>query len=504
MFLLLPKKLAIFFIFAILNPAWEKAISYHRNYDNLLNTDWIFANFSSFFPDSIIERNTNDRKKIKHTVKNMLKILICSTCNDFKEERNHIKKELNKVGYKVSISEQDDILFDPRLHTHKSCVKAVKKNDLVIFLIGNRYGGEAIEGVVDEEGLKLLENSPDNFYKLNKKVSITQGEILTAIKQKIPVYTFIRADVEKYHLLYENNKKTGFHEEFIFPGFKNIEHAKYVFEFYNYIRKREPGNFRKVFEYSNEIVNTMISQLMEYFAELFREAKSNRVSKDLISANVVSHDSNARQNYFDKFYLNVDVGDIVRVMGTGVTNFLSRKERIEGLLKDGITIELLLINDKIIKSNFQCSSDDFIKKIIPYLKDLKAYLPSEFKVHCSLNNTKFLIDTKHFNKYHKREGDTDYHQKIQESILTVQKYRKEFEAKKFKGKIVPRLFNSFVPLSITAIFNENVNDNDLIAEFILPFSESRIIFNSTKEENPKVYKLFMDFFTSTWFNSNEI
>lgn len=430
----------------------------------------------------------------------MLKILICSTCYDFKEERNNIKKELKAVGYEVSISEQDDILFDPFISTHLSCIEAVKGYDLVISLIGNRYGGKAIKDVIDEVGLNLLENSKVDFFKLNKNISITQAEILTAIKQKIPVYTFIRADVEKDHLFYEKNKE-NLSKGLIFPGFSDTEQAKYVFEFYNYIRKDRPGNFRKVFDLSDEIINTMKSQLMEYFAKLFRKEKSSRVSRDLISANVVGHDSNARQNYFDEFYLNVDVGDIVRVMGTGVTNFLSRKERIEGLLKDGINIELLLINDQIIKSDFQCSSDEFIKKIIPYLKDSKAYLPSELKVHCSLSNTKFLIDTKHFNKYHKREGDPDYHQKIQESILTVQKYRKEFEAKKFNGKIVPRLFNSFVPLSITAIFNENVNDNDLIAEFILPFSENRIIFNSTKEENPKVYNIFMNFFTSTWRNS---
>lgn len=430
----------------------------------------------------------------------MLKILICSTCNDFEEMRNNIKKELSAVGYKVSISEQDDILFDPNLHTHLSCIEAVKENDLVIFLMGNRQGGTAIQDAVNEVDLNLLEEKVD-FFKLNKKISITQAEILTAIQQKIPVYTFVRKKVENYHHLYEENKKDGFPDRFKFPEFKNIETAKYIFEFYNYMRKDRPGNFRKVFESTDEIVNTMKSQLMEYFAKLFRKEKSSRVSRNLISAYVVGHDSTEREDFFDKFYPKVKVGDTVRVMGTGITNFLSRKERINGLLKKGINIELLLINNQIIKSNFQCSSDDFIEKIILSLKDSKASLPSELKVHCPLNNTKFLIDTKHFDKYHHREREKEpkYHQKIQGSIETVQKYREDF--KNFDGKIVPKLFNSFVPLSITAIFNEHVTDNDLIAEFILPFSENRIIFNSAKEENPKVYNIFMDFFTSTWSNS---
>jgi hypothetical protein len=429
----------------------------------------------------------------------MLKILICSTCYDFKDERNNIKKDLKAVGYEVNISEQDDILFDPYTATHQSCIEAVKGCDLVIFLIGNRYGGKAIKDVVDEVGLNLRENSEVD---LNNNISITQAEILTAIKQKIPVYTFIRADVEKYHLLYEKNKKK-FPEKLKIPGFENIEQAKYVFEFYNYIRKDRLGNFRKVFEYSDEIVNTMKSQLMEYFAKLFRKEKSIRVSKDLMSANVVGHESLEREDFFDGFYQKVKEGDIVRIMGTGVTNFLSRKERIKGLLQKGNNIELLLINNQIIKSNFQCSSNDFLKKIIRSLKDSKTYLPSELKVYCDLNNTKFLIDTKHFNKYHRREKEPNYHKKIQESILTVLQYKKEFKAENFKGKIVPRLFNSFVPLSITAFFNKHGKDNNLIAEFILPFSEKRIIFNSTNE-NPKVYNIFMDFFTSTWKNSIKI
>lgn len=437
----------------------------------------------------------------------MLNILISSTCNDFKEERHYIKKDLSTLGYNVKISEQDDILFDPNDPTHISCIDAVKECDIIIFLIGSRFGGKAVKDAIDQVGLEALENSKVDFFKANKKISITHCEILSALKYKIPIYTFIRNEVSTNHHLYETNKKIGFPDNFVFPNFKSTEEAKYIFEFYNFIRKDRPGNYCKPFEYSEDIVKIMKFQLMEYFAKLFRKEKqqiSPKLNPNVINADVVGHDSNERQNYFDRFYPNIDSGDTLRVMGTGVTSFLSRKERIKGLLKGGSHIQLLLINNHIIKGDFQCSSDEFIQKVNVAFEETKVYAPTGTKVHCPLYNTKFLIDTKHFNKYHNREKEKDYHKKIQDSIKLIQEYQEEFEKENFVGTITAKHFNSFVPLSISAIFNDKVNDNELIAEFILPFSENRIIFNSTKEDNPKVYKIFMDFFTSTWENSNNI
>lgn len=437
----------------------------------------------------------------------MLKIFISSTCNDFREERRNIKKCLNTLGYDVKISEQNDILFNPNDPTHISCIKAVEDCDLVIFLIGSRLGGNAIKGAADQAGLEFLENSNIEFFNSNKKISVTQCEILAALKNRIPIYTFIRNEVSIHHHIYEKNKKSGFRRGFSFPNTKNIDEAKYIFEFYNFIRKNRPGNFCRSFEYSEEIVETMKSQLLLYFTKLFQKEKellNPKSNQNLINADVVGHDSNERQNYFDKFYPNINKGDTLRVMGTGVTSFLGRKERIKGLLKAGSHIQLLLINNHIIKGDFQCSSDNFIQNLNVVLEEKKVLNPTEMKVHCPLYNTKFLIDTKHFNKYHNREKEKDYHKKIQDSIELIQDYQKEFEKENYIGTITAKHFNSFVPLSITAIFNDKINDNELIAEFILPFSESRIIFNSTKEDNPKVYKIFMDFFTSTWSNSIDI
>jgi hypothetical protein len=437
----------------------------------------------------------------------MFKILISSTCNDFKEERRNIAGSLRSFGYDVVLSEEDDILFDPSIHTHSNCVEAVKAFDLVIFLVGKRFGGKVVTGALEENGLKKLENSNVDFFKSNKNISVTQAEILTALRHNIPIYTFIRNNVYNNHELYEKNKKNGFSESFNFPEFRNLEEAKYIFEFYNFIRKERVGNFCKPFEYSDEIVTIMKKQLSMLFSKLIRERRSEVLDLEdkleILPAAIVGHRDRKREKIFERLFLNVNDGDTIRIMGTGVTNFLKDEDRIYSLLKDGNNIEILLINNKIVKSNWSCTSDEFVARLATSVPGIQIQdsIPKELKVFCPLPDLNFLIDTKHFNKYHSRE---DYNKNIESSVELIRKHQSKYGSEKNFGKIEAKHFKSFVPLSITSIHQEFTSKKQLIAEFILPFTTNRIIFHSDNDENPRVFELFMEFFTSTWLLASPI
>lgn len=67
-------------------------------------------------------------------------VMISSTVRDFKDARKILKEILTAAGYRVLVSEDGSILTDSREETHESCFKAVEHSDIVIFLIGNRYG----------------------------------------------------------------------------------------------------------------------------------------------------------------------------------------------------------------------------------------------------------------------------------------------------------------------------------------------------------------------------
>jgi len=54
------------------------------------------------------------------------------------------------MGYEPVMSENVDVLFDPRTHTHLSCVKQVENCDMTVLIIGSRFGGEVISKALDE------------------------------------------------------------------------------------------------------------------------------------------------------------------------------------------------------------------------------------------------------------------------------------------------------------------------------------------------------------------
>jgi len=67
-------------------------------------------------------------------------VMISSTVRDFKDVRKILKEMLVAAGYKVLISEDGSILTDSSEETYESCFKAVEQSNIVIFLIGNKYG----------------------------------------------------------------------------------------------------------------------------------------------------------------------------------------------------------------------------------------------------------------------------------------------------------------------------------------------------------------------------
>ncbi len=436
-----------------------------------------------------------------------LKILISSTCYDLKETRESLRSSLSSIGYDVTISERDDILYDPREHTHVNCVKAISECDVVVFIIGDRFGGAAVKNALDIANLEKLETSSVDFFskERNLNISISQCEILSAIANDIPVYTFIKNEVHTYHNLYEKNKSKKELSKIEIPGFRNPTEFKYIFEFYNFLRKGKRGNYCKPFTTADEIVTVLKKQLSGLLARLIKETKSDvLVNNDLeiLSATVVGHESTERQKAFNRLYLNLNKEDTIKIMGTGVTSFLSDEERVRGYLRDGHDIQVLMVNNNVIKDGLHCTSNIFLRNINKSSKNKSFSLtPQGTKVDCYLADSNFLIDKNHFNKYHHRPK---YNENVRSSIKLVKEYQKDKELKKYKGKITARLFRSFTPFSITAIAKQGRKKNDLIAEFIIPFTKNRILFHSNNTEDPTVFKLFMEFFDSTWKNSTDL
>lgn len=201
-----------------------------------------------------------------------LKVFISSTCYDLTNVRDGLRNFICSLGYEPVMSEYADVLFDPRIHTHTSCVEEVKNCDILVLIIGGRFGGNAVSeaiSMVDFERVK--EEIKTGTLTENQSLSITHLEVLKAVEYEIPIYTFIKEDVLNDHKLYERNKSKSIISEITFPSIEKQETAKYIFEFINIVRLRNHGNNIFPFVKESDIETILKKQWSSYFQKLLKE-----------------------------------------------------------------------------------------------------------------------------------------------------------------------------------------------------------------------------------------
>ncbi len=201
------------------------------------------------------------------------KIFVSSTCYDLSMAREHIRSFLNKLGYEPIMSEYSDVLYDPRTHTHTSCLQEIRNADMVIMLIGSRFGGKIIpEALSNIDFENLLKASCDiTVLKNIEKLSVTQLETLKAIDLGIPVFAFVDDKVMHDHFVYQKNKELV--EQINFPSIDKPETAKYIFEFINFLSHRNFGNSVIPFKKLEDIENHLRKQWASLFQKLLREER---------------------------------------------------------------------------------------------------------------------------------------------------------------------------------------------------------------------------------------
>lgn len=205
----------------------------------------------------------------------LLKAFVSSTCYDLNIVRNQLRAYLISLGHEPVMSDYNDVLFDPRSHTHESCIKEIGNADIVILIIGSRFGGTAIPKAVhslDIENLKTLSKG-SKILENPEKISITQLEILKAIESNIPIFTFVDSRVLHDHLFYEKNKDKGILDTLEFPSIEKKDSAIYIFEFINFLRLRSKNNSIIEFSKLSDIEDYLKKQWSSLFQRLLFEQR---------------------------------------------------------------------------------------------------------------------------------------------------------------------------------------------------------------------------------------
>lgn len=204
-----------------------------------------------------------------------LRVFVSSTCYDLSLLRSQIRLFIQSLGYEPIMSDYEDVLYDPRKHTHASCISEVKNCDILILIVGGRFGGKASVEALQKIDFEKILSEDNKIEKIKEEgnLSVTQLEVLKAIENGMPVYTFIDKKVWNDHDVYEKNKESGFVDKITFPSIEKQDTAKYIFEFINFVRLRSQGNNIFTFEKSADIEEILKKQWAAYFQQLLSEER---------------------------------------------------------------------------------------------------------------------------------------------------------------------------------------------------------------------------------------
>jgi hypothetical protein len=209
-----------------------------------------------------------------------LKVFVSSTCFDLAPHRAQIKIFLERLGYEPILSEHSDVLYDHRVHTHTACIREIINADLVILLIGARFGGMAVPEAKSEVVLdKVIAQINIAESAGLENLSVTQLEIYKAIEAKVPIFAFIDSKVYGEHHLWNINGGVDGSKGIIFPSIEKQETAPFIFGFIDFLNSRLSGN--SIISYSSvaDIEVHLSKQWSMLFQRLLREEKDRTIEQ---------------------------------------------------------------------------------------------------------------------------------------------------------------------------------------------------------------------------------
>ncbi len=185
------------------------------------------------------------------------RIFISSTYYDLKHIRSSLENFIDSMGYEPFLSEKGSIAYSPDRPLDESCYREVVNCDILLLIIGGRYGSEV------SKTRKCSDKK--EFYE--RYDSVTKREFQTAISKDIPVYIlidkYVYADYETYLQNIGNNSVKYAHVDSV-NIFKLIEdillmlknnpilHFDKYFEIECWLKEQWAGLFRELLSRSSD------------------------------------------------------------------------------------------------------------------------------------------------------------------------------------------------------------------------------------------------------------
>lgn len=152
-------------------------------------------------------------------------MFVSSTYYDLKYVRERLERFLYTYNMEPILFERDDVYFNPVETIDISCYNEVHNCQMMILIIGGRYGS--------------LASTKEDYEK--KYVSVTQKEYNTAISKGIPVMIFVDSNVYTEYRTYQKNKHS-LPDNFKFAYVDDLQ----VFEFIASVEQQAIKTFSRI------------------------------------------------------------------------------------------------------------------------------------------------------------------------------------------------------------------------------------------------------------------
>lgn len=187
------------------------------------------------------------------------RIFLSSTFYDLKQVRTDIDNFIENIGYEIIRNEEGDIPYGKEDALEEYCYKEIKNVDILVSVIGGRFGSESKRGYS----------------------SISQIELKTALKENKQVYIFIEKNILSEYETYLINKESKikyryaddirvyqFIEEIKgLPNNNNIKSFETAGEITRYLKEQFAGLFQRFLEEQTRIKEVSLIQNLEKTAQ---------------------------------------------------------------------------------------------------------------------------------------------------------------------------------------------------------------------------------------------
>jgi hypothetical protein len=181
------------------------------------------------------------------------RIFVSSTYYDLKTVRSDLERFIESMGYEPVLNEKGHIPYGNERKLEEYCYKEVGACDMIVSIIGGRYGSSSTKG----------------------DASISQMELKTALDIGRQVYIFVDKSVKSEHKFYQNNKGV---EGLQFTSVDNIK----VFDYLDFVESLSLNNATFGFDVANDIILFLREQWAGLF-KLFLQDKAKEPEKQVIN-----------------------------------------------------------------------------------------------------------------------------------------------------------------------------------------------------------------------------